>query len=272
MFVYTFGHTGLTFQEHKEFGFFRSMNTGVYRSQSFCLEFVVYSYTALYFFYLSLSKNLYRVSILSGLLLTISIAALLVSLGMSAIISGVIIATFLMVINVKRKATFIFPIAIICMLIVLLPVINSFVQNNEHLFYRFSHINLSEGSGHKFMTLTEFANDFKFFGHFILSAHYEHEYYDAFYRYGMVFGSIYITECIYLLFSSIRLFLYFKKYREALFPVMAMLLSFIPIGSAHHTVSLVISNVIIFSSFGVIQNMIVKEQAIIAQNKISYYN
>ena len=240
-------------------------HTFFYRSISFVMNFVHFSYYGLLCYFIAFAKTLQKPNIFKFVFLILSFLGLVSSVGFSAIAIAVSFTVLYMTIFGKwrQKA------GIILVIISVFLIMNYLYANFKESFGFFQRIDLlftQKDSGHRFLFLNDFLRELKFFGTGSFEMSFEQEYFDAWQRFGVPMGTIYLCLTFTIYYRALKMAIRFNEMRIYTIPLLLYCIAYLIIGFVHHTIDNSNQIILVFAFIAMVENRYkVKMKAIVSR-------
>jgi len=224
-----------------------------YRSVSFVMNYVHFSEYGLLCCFIAFVNFYFKPSLKRLLLFILSILGLISSVGFSAIaILCSFTVTYAIIFGkLRQKIGTVFFLIVLSFLFVYLY--NNY-KDTIGLFQRINQALVNKETGHTFITLSNYLSNFKFFGNGSFFMEWENEYFDAWQRFGVPMGMLYLCLAFSIYYKILKITVLFKEMRVFSLPLLFYCLALILIGFAHHTIDQVNQNILVFAFIAMIEN------------------
>ena len=226
--------------------------TKYYRSNSFTMNFVHFSYYGLLLYYIFFANLIKKQNLWSLLLLIGAFLGMATSLGLTAISIALTFSCLYLLLLREQKGklwAFCFFLLLACAV----GVAWFHFKDQIALFERFDIMSSRNDSGHDFVSIADFFNRLDFFGTGSFMMVFEQEYYDAFERFGFLMGWFYLILSFTLYYRAFKLLRY-NQFRIYSLPLFLYCLSYVFIGFAHHTIDNSNQIILVFAFIGMLEN------------------
>lgn len=224
-----------------------------YRSVSFIMHYVHFSYYGLLLYFIFFIRTLIKKDIFSYILLFLTFAGLCTSLGLTVIAISVFIS-FVYVLLIGKISQKLLMLVFMLFIISLIFYLYQNYKTEVGLFQRFDIMKEQNQSGHDFVFIKQLLEKLVFWGTGGFTMIFEQEYFDAWQRFGVIMGTIYLIISLGLYFRACRIAIKFKEMRLYSIPLALYCISNLIIGFFHHTIDNTNQSILIFSFIGMLEN------------------
>lgn len=224
-----------------------------YRSVSFIMNYVHFSYYGLLLYLIFLIRAVNKNTIASYILLLLAFAGLCTSIGLTTILLAGFFSVYYILFSGKisqKLGLFLF-IAIVCAGLIYLYYN---YKDSIEIFQRIDMMKSENKSGHDFVFISQLLENLLFFGTGSFSMVFEQEYFDAWQRFGVIMGTLYLIVSLGIYFRACRIAIKFKEMQLYSIPIALYCISNVFIGFVHHTIDNTNQYILVFSFIAMLEN------------------